>query len=247
MLLSPFQVRAVRALEGYWERWRITAQLAGVCTEIQRRKWVALNARARQAPSNETVVRLSADAQRRLAMKPSPDVLLPTALGNALRTGEITAGERYGLDTLISWPRIYMQLPPRMHRTLQSARDALDSAANLCWSFLASALLSGVSFYDEPRVLWIPAAMLVVAALAYKGAVVAAQSYSSLMRVAYDLHRFDLLDALHHRLPDKANEREVFEQVTDSLAGEWIADLPYRHGSLRKSAVCDADRAADSQ
>src|SRR5262249_3031460 len=37
--------------------------------------------------------------------KPTP--LLPTALGNALRAAEHASGERYGLDTITSWPRIY--------------------------------------------------------------------------------------------------------------------------------------------
>ncbi|MFI6487480.1 hypothetical protein [Streptomyces sp. NPDC050564] len=161
--------------------------------------------------------------------------------------GEITAGERYGLTTLTSWPRIYMQLPPRMTQSLRSTRDALDAAVNLCWSFLAMGLASAVALYDEPGSRWLPAGMLITAALAYKGAVIAAQAYSGLMHVVYDLHRFDLLEALHHGLPTKELEREMFEQVSDTLAGEWVADLPYEHRRGRGSHVRDTDGGADAQ
>jgi hypothetical protein len=229
LLLHPFQVRAVRVLEGYWDRWSATARLAGVLTEIQRRRRAALSTRSRRVSSDTAVTRVNADAHRRLAARPPADVLLPTALGNALRMGEITAGERYGLATLTSWPRIYMQLPQRMTQSLRSTRDALDAAVNLCWSFLTMGLASAVALYDEPGSRWLPAGMLITAAVAYKGAVIAAQAYSGLMHVVYDLHRFDLLEALHHGLPTKELERELFEQVSDTLAGEWVAHLPYEH------------------
>ncbi|MET7775999.1 hypothetical protein ABZT28_09495 [Streptomyces sp. NPDC005388] len=247
LLLHPFQVRAVRVLEGYWDRWPTTARLAGVLTEIQRRRREALRTRSRLVASEAAVARVSADARRRLAARPPADVLLPTALGNALRTGEITAGERYGLTTLTSWPRIYMQLSPRMIEALRSTRDALDTAVNLCWSFLAVGILSGVAVYDEPGSYWLPAGMLIAATVAYKGAVITAQTYSGLMHVVYDLHRFDLLEALHHQLPTKESEREVFEKVSDTLAGEWVVDLSYEHRRAWESRVHDADGAADAQ
>ncbi|WP_405821371.1 hypothetical protein OG241_35870 [Streptomyces sp. NBC_01390] len=247
LLLRPFQVRAVRVLEGYWDRWPTTARVAGVLTEIQRRKWEALRRQAGKVPADTAEGRVGADAQRRLALRPPAGVLLPTALGNALRSGEISAGERYGLTTLTSWPRIFMQVSPRMSQTLGVTRDGLDAAVNLCWSFLATGLLSVVPLRDEPGARWFPAVMLAAAAVAYKGAVIAAQAYSGLMRVVYDLHRFDLLDALHHRLPTKEEEREVFEQVSDTLVGEWVADLAYDHHGVRNSHVHDADGAADAQ
>ncbi|MEV0737239.1 hypothetical protein AB0I51_14965 [Streptomyces sp. NPDC050549] len=247
MLLHPFQVRAVRVLEGYWARWPATARIAGVLTEIQRRRWLALRMRAERTGTDGITVRVGADAKRRLAARPPAHVLLPTALGNALRKGEISAGERYGLITLTSWPHVHMQVSPRMARTLSSTRDALDTAVNLCWSFLATSVLSAVALYDEPNARWLPVGTLVAAALAYKGAVTAAETYSGLMHVVYDLHRFDLLEALHHPLPDKEQERELFEEVSATLVGEWVADLSYEHPGGRSSRVHDADGAADAK
>ncbi|MFI0511574.1 hypothetical protein ACH3Y9_14765 [Streptomyces sp. WSLK1-5] len=231
MLLYPFQVRAVRLLEGYWDRWSVTARLAAVLTEVQRRRRHALGNRITVgSDASAQATRVAAEAARRLAAVPPEEVLLPTALGNALRAGEFSAGERYGLATLASWPRIHMQVSDRLADALHSARAALDTAVNLCWSFLASAVVASTALYDEPVMLWLPLLALLLAALAYKGAVTAAQAYAGLMHVVYDLHRFDLLDALHHPLPDRADEAETFWQVSQSFTGRPAADLPYDHG-----------------
>ncbi|MEW1826397.1 hypothetical protein [Streptomyces sp. NPDC088196] len=232
MLLQPFQVRAVRVLEGYWDRWPITAGFAGVLMELQRRRGQALADRAdAEADASPDAQRVAADAARRLNTLPDA-ALLPTALGNALRAGEFSAGERYGLTTLSSWPRIYPQVSAPLARALSSARDTLDTAVNLCHAFLACTALLLVALYDEPGGWWLIALALGSAAVAYKGAVIGAQAYAGLMHVVYDLHRFDLVDALHHPLPDRDEEWALFQRLSDRLAGRRV-NLPYAHGSSR--------------
>ncbi|MFI6459026.1 hypothetical protein [Streptomyces sp. NPDC050528] len=232
MLLQPFQVRAVRVLEGYWDRWPITAGFAGVLMELQRRRGQALADRAdAEADASPDAQRVAADAARRLNTLPDA-ALLPTALGNALRSGEFSAGERYGLTTLSSWPRIYPQVSAPLARALSSARDTLDTAVNLCHAFLACTALLLVALYDEPGGWWLIALALGSAAVAYKGAVIGAQAYAGLMHVVYDLHRFDLVDALHHPLPDRDGEWALFQRLSDRLAGRRV-NLPYAHGSSR--------------
>ncbi|MEV0486385.1 hypothetical protein AB0I69_38050 [Streptomyces sp. NPDC050508] len=232
LLLQPFQVRAVRVLEGYWDRWSLTAGFAGLLARVQRRRWRALRRRADQPVGGDKDLRVQAEARRRLAARPPAEVLLPTALGNALRAGELSAGERYGLTTLTSWPRLYLQVSDRMAEVLRSTRDALDTAVNLCWAFLALDAAGAAALYDEPSVWWWCGMGAVLAAMAYKGAITAAQAYSGLMHVAYDLHRFDLLEALHHRLPtDSDTEEETFYRLSKLFSGVGPADLPYDHGS----------------
>ncbi|MGA5501928.1 hypothetical protein [Streptomyces umbrinus] len=244
LLLQPFQVRAVRVLEGYWDRWALTAGLAGVLGRAQRKRRQALQKRADTPAVGDTVRRVRADARRRLASQPPGDILLPTALGNALRAGEVSAGERYGLATLPSWPRIYLQVSDRMAEVLRSTRDGLDTAVNLCWALLALTGTGSVALYDEPSDWWMCGAGFLLASLAYKGAVTAAQAYSGLMHVAYDLHRFDLLEALHYRLPlDRATEEETFFRLSELLSGAGPADLPYDHGP----AALGQERRADER
>ncbi|MEU0025271.1 hypothetical protein [Streptomyces sp. NPDC006335] len=247
LLLQPFQVRAVRVLEGYWDRWPVTAGLAGVLTEVQRRRLEALRERAAVPTSDAVTQRVKADRARRAGARPPAHLLLPTALGNALRAGEIRAGERYGLATLASWPRIYMQVSDRMAEALRSTREALEVATNLCWCFLALTALFGVAFYDEPDLWWLCGCGLLLAAIAYKGAITAAQTYSGLMHVVYDLHRFDLAEALHLPLPGNAeDEEELFTRISDLFAGRGRPDLPYEHRD-GLSRADDSHSSADAQ
>lgn len=237
LLLHPFQVRAVRVLEGYWDRWAPTSRLAEVLAEYQRRKWTTLREAGARSSSPDTAtarkalreqirdqdreqrqLRVRGHALRRLAALPPQDVLLPTALGNALRAGELSAGERYGLATLTSWPRILPQVSAPLGAALSSARDSLDSSVNLCHSFLCSVVVSTVALYDEPRQWWLILLLLALTALAYKGAVTAAQAYSGLMHVVYDLHRFDLAEALRRPVPEHGDEWGAFQRITDLLA-----------------------------
>lgn len=228
-LAQPFQVRAVRVLEGYWDRWFLTAWLAGALAGVQRRRWQALRRRAHGKAGGNADLRVRADARRRLAGHPPAEVLLPTALGNALRAGELSAGERYGLTTLTSWPRIFFQVSDRMSEVLRSTRDALDTAVNLCWAFLTLVCVGAGALYDEPSLWWWCGTCSVLAALAYKGAVTAAQAYSGLMHVVYDLHRFDLLEALHYPLPTREDEPIVFAGVSAVLEGRKRSWLRYVH------------------
>ncbi|MGW0811367.1 hypothetical protein [Nonomuraea sp. NPDC002799] len=258
LLLHPFQIRAVRMLEGYWDRWLPTARLADVLVEYQRRKRQSASEMADGAGNNErkagprsamslpeqtrnldtAAQRMRANARRRLGGMPPAEVLLPTALGNALRAGEIQAGERYGLTTLTTWPRIYPQLSRPLAKAVASARDSLDTSVNLCYSFLACAVVMGVAMYDEPGKWWFPPIALAAAALAYKGAVTAAQGYAQLMHIVYDLHRFDLVRALHYQLPDRDSEQGLFRRISEALANKAV-NLPYDHG---RSYSDEADR-----
>ncbi|HEU5472307.1 MAG TPA: hypothetical protein VFV67_16770 [Actinophytocola sp.] len=141
--------------------------------------------------------------------------LLPTGLGNALRTGETSAGERYGLETVSSWPRLYPHFSDKFIGLQASARDALDAAANLTISFLIVTVLGMVALFDEPKAYWIPAAAFGLFVLSYLGSIAAAVEYTTFVRVAYDLHRFDLVKAMHHPLPDNpVEEYRLFRKLS---------------------------------
>lgn len=137
-----------------------------------------------------------------------------------------------------------MQVSDRMVEILRSTRDALDAAVNLCWSLVAVAVVSGIALYDETGLWWLCAAALLLATVAYKGAVIAAQAYSGLMHVVYDLHRFELLDALRLPLPaDEEQERQIFAEVSATFSGRGRPGVAYEHGS-RRSDPDDADDSA---
>jgi hypothetical protein len=235
VILQPFQVGMVRLLEGYWPEWTVTTRLAAIFAERHRRRIKHLQDRMAgdieinddtTAPLDRRVhlrrdylakLAARARAERVLARYPyTGDYnLLPTSLGNALRAGETTAGERYGLHTLSSWPRLYPNLSAQLTAYADSARDALDASVNLCVTFFVLAVVSAAAAYHNPGAVWIPILAVFMTVAAYAGAITAAVSYNGILCSAYDLHRFDMVKALHYKLPAVQEEFELFQRLND--------------------------------
>jgi hypothetical protein len=266
VILQPFQVGMVRVLEGYWPAWSIMSRLESIFIERHQRRINELRERTVdeivldddvKAPLDRRVYArrdyltksaTKARAERLLSRYPFDGdyKLLPTALGNALRSGETTAGERYGLDTLSSWLRIYPNLSARLTASADSARDALDACVNLCVTFFLLSILSAAAAYHNPGALWIPILALLMMVMTYAGAISAAVSYNEILRTAYDLHRFDMVKSLHYKLPvTEDEEHKLFQGLTSlfqaarkyrSMSGRCgtgiahdFVDWPYDH------------------
>jgi hypothetical protein len=237
LVLQPLQLALVRALEGYWPE-----PLARRGRKRWQRRYETLSEKAApraEVPDAATVAAM-ADAESRLQrLFPSdPEWLLPTRLGNALRAAESRAGEPYGLDAVVVWPRLYPLLPDGVRALVDDQRDGLDLAARFCAIFAAAAVISLVLLVSHGWWLLVPAACLLLAWISYRGAVAAAIAYGEGIRSAIDLHRFDLLAALHLPLPATLEqERAVNEQVSLFLRQNWPVELVYEHGAR------DAERA----
>jgi hypothetical protein len=236
VILQPFQIGMVRLLEGYWPGWTFTSHLASLFIEHHHhriknsekcmREEIRLDDDARDPLDRRVHVRrdyltksaAKVRAQRLLARYPyiGEYELLPTSLGNALRVGETTAGERYGLHTLSSWLRMYPNLSPQLKASADSARDALDACVNLCVGFFLLAIVSAAAAYHNPGALWIPILALLMMIATYAGAISVTVSYNEILRGAYDLHRFDMVKALHYRLPSAGDdEYKLFQELND--------------------------------
>jgi hypothetical protein len=62
---------------------------------------------------------------------------MPTRLGNLLRAAERKPLEKYGLDAIICWSRLWMLLPDAVKKDLQESRADLNNAARVwLWSLL---------------------------------------------------------------------------------------------------------------
>jgi hypothetical protein len=144
---------------------------------------------------------------------------------------ETRAGQQYGWDAVVTWPRLYPLLSPGVRAVVDGQRDRLDALARLAMtsaatSVLTVALLSGSGWWV--LVAAIPA---VVARLAYVGAVHSAMSYGEAVTVTFDLHRFDLLTQLHLPLPaDIEQERKIASQVSLMWRQGVPPTLSYDHG-----------------
>ncbi len=81
-----------------------------------------------------------------------------------------------------------------------------------------------------PHAWWLllPASLVVLSRVAYRSA--AAAGYSVLINAAVDLHRFDLLRALHLGLPANLDaERQLWGVVGAFLMGSPGTQPPYVH------------------
>lgn len=119
---------------------------------------------------------------------------MPTRLGNLLRAAEYRSRERYGLDAIICWPRLWLLLPDSTRKELHEARAALNTAVRTClWSllFLVWTFLAW----------WVPLLALPAAWVSYRMALSAAAVYVDLLESTFDVHRHLLYQALRVQLP----------------------------------------------
>jgi hypothetical protein len=229
VVVEPFQIAIVRVLEGYWGTCATAGQLGNVGAELHRRRVERLKDVRDAAYDAGEWERANALRHRVSAYPQDPQLFLPTRLGNALRAGETTAGERYGLGTVQSWPRMVSLLREDLRAAVGELNGQIDGGARLAVVFAVSAAASAPVLFSRG---WWNLLTVVAGALAlvsYLGAVNSAQRLSMILRSAYDLHRFDLLTALHLGLPRRGrDEMEANEQLTAFFNAQ--ADSPLLGG-----------------
>jgi hypothetical protein len=235
-VLHPLQLLLVRMLEGYWPGWSPLSWLTRSALARQVVRRAALTRRAgaieNMTPA-ETQAALAAGLELSRRYPPEGYPLLPTALGNALRATEALAGRAYGLEAVTTWPRLYPLLGDRVRAVVDDRRTTLDLSCRLSVTSALTGLISVGLLAGSGPWLLVAAAPLALAALAYHSSVQAALSYGEAVTVAFDLHRFDLLRALHLPLPAATGEEQ---KLNEQLSRFWdqgvpLDATPYDHGN----------------
>lgn len=260
VLLRPFQVAIVQFLEGYWRRWGPLEFASDVATERHRRIRDTADRISRALEPDQPSTMTLADAayyarQRhgfnRLVTRatvtmdryPADERLMPTLLGNILRDGEDNAGGRYGLDMNVVYPRMYPLLSPKLDKAISTQLDLLDTTSALCVAFALSALVSLPLIAHLDWWSLVPTMAVLMSVFAYRGAIATAQGHSILLATAFDLHRFDMLQALHYELPPTPKrELALNRQLSDFLGTPHGADVR----SMRKFRYGHPPSVADS-
>jgi hypothetical protein len=152
--------------------------------------------------------------------------VMPTRLGNILRAAEDHALDRYGINAIVVWPRLYVLLPDRFTIVLAAAKTPIDLMAVI--GTLAAAFTVAGTTIAAIMLPWFVALAcfvggLLVVRLAYEGAVQAARPYAELVRAGFDVHRGLLLDAMDMRRPRSyGEERGQWRQ----LSHLWLQGAP---------------------
>ena len=158
--------------------------------------------------------------ERELQFYPRPGDLMPTRLGNVLKAAEDRAGGRYGLNTYASWPRLFPLLSDQLARIVGKLNDQLDTASHLCVTFLLATLLSSAFLLPngwDGYWLLIPLGAGLLTLLSYRATITAAKKQGTLLMVAFDLHRFDLLEQLRYPVPEDAKAEFEFNEKLSAL------------------------------
>jgi hypothetical protein len=225
LVLQPFQLPLVRILEGYWEDVPVLRKLRYIGIEINRRRRWKIN-----------VIRGRKDLGRRLYPPASQD-LLPTRLGNVLRSAERQAGQQHGFsDAVEMLPRIYPYISPPLAQNVRDARDDLDTACRMCVVLWTIALGSGCTLTADGAVaasagawLAVPFIAAVFGVFSYRAAIRCAGEYGRTLYYVFDLHRRDLIRALGYVPPeDPGEERRLIEAITRWLVSGIPAPAKHR-------------------
>jgi hypothetical protein len=147
---------------------------------------------------------------------PVPGELLPTRLGNTLRAAEQEA-MRYGVDAATAWPRLYVVLPDAFTRSYAEAAVALESMITVSALGAVFAVTGGVYallLLPLSAALAIVLIGLFVSWAGGRAATLAAVPYGELIRAAFDVHRWLLIDAMGLERPTSlAEERQQWKQI----------------------------------
>jgi hypothetical protein len=259
LILHPFQLRLMRLFEGYWGDGRLGTTLGNLGVELHRRRCDRLDLLGRDPAVPESVIaHTSQEAvkawresvkeralEQRSSYPEDDDRLLPTRLGNILRAAEDSAGQRYGLDSVAFWPRLYPYIKGELADSLARVRDQLDLSVRMCATLIVATLVATGLLATDGWWLLVPATTAVLAWIAYRSALGTAAAYGEDVHVAFDLHRFDMLEAMRYPLPANLDEeREFNDQLTKFLqSGTRIGGDAVRHEydhGQRKSEESDS-------
>ena len=171
----------------------------------------------------------------------NPRHLLLTRLGNVLRAGELYSLERYAMDGLTFWPRLFHVLPAQFLQDMEEKNNQMLFLLNSALLLYVNAFLSTLAgfyglflnsrtplalvsnaylnafrnFYPHDYLL-IAVFLAVFAYMLYRIGVNAAEDYALFVRAGFDLYRFDLLKQLGQEAPTElSSERNLWEKLTD--------------------------------
>ncbi|SCK09683.1 hypothetical protein [Streptomyces sp. WMMB 322] len=209
----------LRLLEGYWPsfaapvRHRLAAWYAGRAAH-EATAWQQAYAQVR-APGNPdaadqaTYARLEQHRRRRPS---SAAYFMPTPIGNILRAAERRPVDKYGLDTVALWPRLWLLLPEDTRHELTSARASLDNSV--------STAIWGLVFCAFAPLTPLTVLIGLVTTTSAVGVVIPAraQHFGNLIEAAYDLHHIALYRQVRWPLPENPQDQRVQgEQLTAYL------------------------------
>ncbi len=221
-LIYNFQYSIVRLFEGYWPPY--LRRLRIWRSNLYRQRWRYLEKRKGAVSNSKEKKEIAQEIAKESAVEqftyyPPKDHLskvMPTRLGNILRSSEIYANDRYGIDSVTVWTRLRPLLADEVIAPLEvnrTARDfmllmsAFSATFTLIWCPVLAVFTSRWDLFLLSALGW------PLAWVCYQNALQSTLAYSEQLKAMFDLHRYDLLKALNRRIP--TNLEEEYEEWED--------------------------------
>ncbi|MFL6211949.1 MAG: hypothetical protein ACJ74W_24090 [Pyrinomonadaceae bacterium] len=207
-----------RLFEGYWTRVPILWRLRNPRVNLHKQRWKYLGELAEAAG---TVTLANEIIAEQLAYYPPSkhlDKMMPTLFGNIMRTSEIYAYDRYGIDSTITWTRLRPLLKIEALAALEDKKISLNFSILMTFFFASFSLFwctTLAAFTTRWGLFLLCAAGWPFAWFSYRNAIQSALAYSEQVAAVFDLYRHDLLKALNRKVPpDISAERKEWLRLT---------------------------------
>lgn len=243
LLLSSLQYHLIRLLEGYpiqrlgdlKGRDAVQTQLRQIPARMTAHWAAEFETRTQTLNGPQSPARSRAARELNKYFPWRVEAILPTRLGNAIRSFETHPNKRYGLDGVTAWPRVEALLSEGERETLTEVQTPFALFVNLTFLPAAFGIYVIVDLLEHPPNSFLVELALLVATAAvvagltyafYEAAVGAAVRWGTSVRAAFDLHRFELYSKLGLKAPaTQAKEVEVAKAATRCmLYGEPLSD-----------------------
>jgi hypothetical protein len=156
-------------------------------------------------------------------------LVLPTRLGNVMRSFEVEPKTQYGMDAIVLWPRLVSVIPADYRGRVDDAKTSVDFMLKsaLLNGLLALSILVAGLLYPVPLsspLLWVPwigeiVVLAVISYLCYLGAINRAAAWGTMVKGSFDLYRGKLLSELGYtcNVTTRAAERTVWAAISRQL------------------------------
>lgn len=170
----------------------------------------------------------SAEGDRLLRSYPDRELLiLPTRLGNVIRSFERYPSWQYNMDAIILWPRLVSKPDKEYLTVITDAKTSVDFMLNnsVLNGLLALSMIILGLVYPQDTLTTAPSlatwllkfsAFTLLAYLFYLGAVSRAGAWGETVKSAFDLYRWDLLEDLGYQQKPQTRkaERDIWNKIS---------------------------------
>jgi hypothetical protein len=156
----------------------------------------------------------------------SEALVLPTRLGNVIRSFEYYPDREYGMDAVTLWPRLIAKIDKEYAALVDDAKTSFDFMLNgsalsaaLALLVLLAGLLYGAPLASRAALIsWLAEILIftVLSFILYFQSISRAANWGEMVKGAFDLYRNDLLKLLgfEQKLKTKVAERALWEKVS---------------------------------